>query len=65
MRIILSVFGILFILAGGVWFLQGINVLPGSSMTGQIQWAIYGALAVVVGAGLLWFANRRKSSPSN
>jgi hypothetical protein len=65
MRIILSIFGVLFILAGGTWFLQGINVLPGSFMTGQIQWAIYGAIAVVVGAGLLVFTNRRKSTPPN
>jgi hypothetical protein len=65
MRIILSIFGVLFILAGGTWFLQGINVLPGSFMTGQIQWAIYGAIAVVVGVGLLVYANRRKASPPN
>jgi hypothetical protein len=45
---------------GAVWFLQGINVLPGSMMTGQIQWAIYGALATLVGIGLLIFANRRQ-----
>jgi hypothetical protein len=65
MRIILSIFGVLFILAGGTWFLQGINILPGSFMTGQIQWAIYGVIAVVVGVGLLVFANRRKTSPPN
>jgi hypothetical protein len=65
MRIVLSIFGVLFILAGGTWFLQGINVLPGSFMTGQIQWAIYGAIAVVVGVGILVFANRRKASPPN
>jgi len=65
MRIILSILGILFILAGGVWFLQGINVLPGSFMTGQIQWAINGAIAVVVGIVLLVFANRRRASPRN
>ena len=65
MRIVLSIFGVLFILAGGTWFLQGINILPGSFMTGQIQWAIYGAIAVVVGIGILVFANRRKASPPN
>jgi len=57
--------GVLLMLAGGVWFLQGINVLPGSFMTGQIQWAIYGGLAIVIGIGLLVFANRRKSLPRN
>jgi LPXTG-motif cell wall-anchored protein len=63
MRIILSVLGILLILAGGVWFFQGINILPGSFMTGQTRWAIYGGAAVVVGIGLLVFVNRRKALP--
>jgi hypothetical protein len=63
MRIILIILGILFILAGGVWFLQGINLIPGSFMTGQIQWAIYGAISIAVGIGLLLFANRRRASP--
>ena len=63
MRIVLSIVGILLTLMGAVWFLQGINVLPGSMMTGQIQWAIYGALAILVGIGLLVFANRRRAPP--
>jgi len=61
MRIILSVIGILLALMGGVWFLQGINVLPGSFMTGQIRWAIYGILAIIAGVGLLVLANRRRA----
>ncbi len=61
MKIVWSIIGILLILAGGVWFLQGISVLPGSAMTGQFQWAIYGGLAVLVGAGLLLYVNRRAS----
>jgi LPXTG-motif cell wall-anchored protein len=64
MKIILSILGVLFILAGGVWFLQGINVIPGSFMTGQTQWAIYGAIALLAGIGLLIFANRRRHPPS-
>lgn len=57
---LLSIAGALLLLVGGVWFLQGINVLPGSFMTGQIEWAIYGGLAVVIGIGLLVYANRRR-----
>ena len=30
MKIALSIVGVLLVLAGGVWFLQGINILPGS-----------------------------------
>jgi len=60
MRTILIVLGLLLIFAGGVWILQGINILPGSFMTGQIQWAVYGAIAALVGVGLLLIANRRR-----
>lgn len=60
MKLILNILGVLFILSGGIWFLQGINILPGSFMTGQTQWVIYGAIAIVVGLALLFFANRRR-----
>jgi hypothetical protein len=63
MKIALSIIAVLIILAGMIWFLQGIGILPGSFMTGQIQWAIYGAVAFVVGIGLLVFVNRRTVSP--
>jgi uncharacterized membrane protein HdeD (DUF308 family) len=49
------------ILMGAVWFLQGVNVLPGSFMTGQVRWAVYGALLVLVGIGLLVAARRRRA----
>ena len=62
MKITLDIVGALLVLAGGVWFLQGINVLPGSVMSGQTQWVIYGGVAVVIGIGLLVFANRGKAS---
>jgi hypothetical protein len=62
MKITLDIVGALLILAGGVWFLQGINVLPGSYMTGQIQWAINGGIAAAVGAALLAIANRHPHS---
>ncbi len=59
-KVILNILGILLILGGGVWILQGINILPGSFMTGQIRWAYYGGIALVVGVGLLVLANWRK-----
>jgi hypothetical protein len=60
MKIVLNIIGVLLILPGIIFFLQGINVLPGSFMTGQTQWAINGGILIIVGAGLLWFANRRR-----
>ena len=61
MKIALDVVGVLFILAGGVWFLQGINVLGGSVMSGQMQWVIIGGILGLAGIALLVFANRRRS----
>jgi hypothetical protein len=61
MRIILSIIGLLCLLAGGVWLLQGINIIPGSFMTGQTKWAVIGAVMVVIGLGLLVSANRGRS----
>jgi hypothetical protein len=52
------VLAILFILTGVVWFLQGINVLPGSFMTGQIEWAVAGVVSAVAGIWL-WRYGRR------
>jgi hypothetical protein len=59
MRIVSRILGILLVILGCIWFLQGVNVLPGSFMTGQIRWAVYGAIAVVVGFALLFAARRR------
>jgi hypothetical protein len=50
MRITLIVLGVLLMFFGTVWFFQGINVLPGSFMTGQTQWAVYGGIAFAVGS---------------
>ena len=48
--VLLSV-GVLLDLLGSIWMLQGINLLPGSFMTGQPFWAGAGAVAVVGGWG--------------
>jgi uncharacterized membrane-anchored protein YitT (DUF2179 family) len=60
MRIALNIVGVLCLLMGGVWFLQGINVIPGSFMTGQMKWAIIGGILLAVGIGLLIQANRSR-----
>ncbi len=53
------VFGVILVVLGGVWFLQGINVLPGSFMTGSRFWAVAGAVVGVAGIALLLRAARR------
>jgi hypothetical protein len=62
MRIVLRVIAILLIVVGIIWVLQGINVLPGSFMTGQIQWAYRGGAAAIVGLLILIFATRGRNS---
>ncbi len=60
MRVVMTIVGVLAVLLGGVWVLQGLNVLPGSFMTGDIKWAVYGALLAGIGLGALVWANRRR-----
>jgi hypothetical protein len=58
MKWFLRVAGGLLLLVGVVWFLQGINLLGGSFMSGQSQWAIAGAGSFVAGAVLTVLAVR-------
>ncbi len=51
-----NIAGLALMIVGCVWLLQGINVLPGSFMTGQAKWAIYGAISVIAGFALLFVA---------
>ena len=60
MKIFLNIIGIILILAGATFFLQGINVLPGSYMTGDPQWAINGSVMIVVAIFLMLWTNRRR-----
>jgi hypothetical protein len=61
MRIVLRIVAVILILFGCVWILQGVNVLPGSFMTGQVRWAVYGGIAVAVGISLLLAGAKRRS----
>jgi hypothetical protein len=53
MRIVTTTLAVLLMLIGGIWFLQGINILPGSFMTGQTKWAVYGGILLAGGLALL------------
>jgi hypothetical protein len=60
MRIFSNILGGLMIAVGVIWILQGVNILPGSFMTGQIAWAWRGAFIAILGILLVWFVNRRR-----
>jgi hypothetical protein len=57
MKILFNVVGILAILIGVVWILQGVGILPGSFMTGQMKWAINGGITAAAGLLLIVVAN--------
>jgi hypothetical protein len=59
MKIVLNVVGVLLALTGLVWILQGVGILPGSFMSSDPTWAVIGVITVIIGAGLLYYANRR------
>ena len=60
MRTALNIVGAVLVFFGGVWVLKGVNVLPGSFMSGQTQWAVRGGIAVIAGIALLVWANRKR-----
>ena len=45
--------GIVLVAIGVVWFFQGIGVIHGSFMTGEVLWAVIGAVAVFLGGSLI------------
>ncbi len=53
MRRVLTILGVLLVILGAIWYFQGINVLPGSFMTGQSRWAVNGGIAVAAGLVLI------------
>jgi hypothetical protein len=61
-KTILKILAILLILAGGIWTLQGVNILPGSYMSGNPQWVVNGVITILIGVGLFWFTNRKNKS---
>jgi hypothetical protein len=59
MRLAWNVIAVVLILGGGIFALQGLNILLGSFMSGRSEWLVIGAAMVVVGAGVLVLGNRK------
>ena len=67
MRIVNSLLGVVMILMGCVWMMQGLNVGPAFLMQGfmvsDIHWTYYGAILVAVGiAQIIWSNTRRRAA---
>ena len=63
MKSLLLVLGVILGMTGIVWILQGLNLLPGSFMTGDVRWALAGAVALGLGIYLLVRSRRHAGGP--
>ena len=60
MRIVGSVVGVVLVLLGALWVLQGANLVGGSVMSGQSQWLYIGIVVAILGLVVLWWFNLRR-----
>ena len=58
MRIVFVVFGVLVLLAGTVFALQGAGYIPGSFMSNNPPWIWIGSITAMVGLAILAFGIR-------
>jgi multisubunit Na+/H+ antiporter MnhB subunit len=49
-----GILGILLLVFGVLWALQGLNIVGGSFMTGQTMWLVIGIIVALLGVWLLW-----------
>ena len=59
MLIVTALVGLLMIVSGAVWMMQGLGVGPAAIMQGfmvnDIRWTFYGAILAIVGVGeIVW-----------
>ena len=60
MRGISTLIGLLMVAMGGIWILQGFNIaFLDSFMANDKQWALWGAMLALVGAGQVYWSNTR------
>ncbi|HWA17782.1 MAG TPA: hypothetical protein VG757_02195 [Devosia sp.] len=60
MRLGGTIIGIILVLLGVLWALQGSNLVGGSIMSGQSQWLYTGIVLVIIGLATIWWARRRR-----
>lgn len=58
----LIVVGLVCMLIGGIWALQGFGVIGGSFMTDSPTWLVIGLVVAVAGLGMLLMAARGQRS---
>jgi len=56
------VVGVVLILLGATWTLQGVGVIKGSVMSDVTLWAVIGPIVVVIGLAVAVLGIRRRST---
>jgi hypothetical protein len=66
MRLVWGIIGVLALIAGVIFTLQGLNILGGSAMSGERMWVIIGPIIAIVGLVLvaLSLMGRRRATAS-
>ena len=60
MRVVSSLIGVLMVMLGIVWMLQGLNLaFRVGFMVGDFHWTIYGAILALVGVAQVVWSNTR------
>jgi hypothetical protein len=59
MKWVFIVVGVLLVLTGVLWTLQGLDVVGGSAMSGVTTWAVVGPIVAIVGIVLTTMGVRR------
>ena len=54
------IIGVLLLLVGALWTLQGLGYVGGSAMSGVTLWAVIGPIVAVAGLGLALSRPRRR-----
>ena len=60
MKWVLNIVGILLILVGTLWILQGTGIIPVGGMAHQPQWTYAGIFVDLLAIVVFIFANRRR-----
>jgi hypothetical protein len=59
-QVLLAVIGVVAVLAGIVWTLQGLGYIGGSFMSGVTVWAVIGPVVALAGLVLITIASRSR-----
>jgi membrane protein implicated in regulation of membrane protease activity len=55
-----GIIGAVLCVTGIVWIGQGAGVIGGSFMTGEVQWTLFGVIALIIGLALISLARRAR-----